>query len=113
MRGWDLCLSVTHSYLKSSLGDLSSHTRPSPSPACHIAALTSQDGKVGLRLSGHLKGLRGMAHVHGHRGLAKSIPAQPSPSCPASWGQSLRAEGVCPGPGEAGSSPSCLPMSHP
>lgn len=43
----------THSQPTSSLGALSSHTRPSLSPTCpspHPAALTSQKGKVGMML---------------------------------------------------------------
>lgn len=41
--------------------------------------------------------------------------AQPSPAIlPGLWGpDSQGKKGVCPGLGEAGFSPSCLPVSHP
>lgn len=58
-----LSLCHTHSHLTSSLGALSSHSRPNPSSACPVAALTSHDGKMGVLLSWTPEGLqRGRPH---------------------------------------------------
>lgn len=61
-----LSLCHTHSHLTSSLGALSSHSRPNPTSACPVAALTSHDGKMGCCSPGHLKDFRGTGHIRGH-----------------------------------------------
>lgn len=81
--------------------------QPQPLSCLRMAALTSQDGKMELMLSRTPAGPQ--------RANPRPRPSgpgyeQPSPAQPV---RTLRAEGVCPGLGEVGSSPSCLPMSHP
>lgn len=89
------------------------HTSGS-SPACSKAASLCGEGRwlCAIFLDTH-RGSPNSFLMVAREESAKTIPDWPFSSCLVSGDQASRAIEVCPGPGEAGSSPSCLPVSHP